>query len=185
MRFKKDILNAVDVALKGGVICYPTEGVYGLGCLPEEPEAVQRILDFKGRKAANGVILIGGSPEHLFPWIAPTAAEIDNLFSRTEHPTTWIVTASAIAPYWITGGRNTVAVRLCEHPVAMALCEQADSALVSTSANRTGKAPATSAVAARYRMRDVADAVVGGATLTGCGPSAIRLGSDGTVIRPV
>jgi len=184
MIIRKDIQDAVEALLSGGVICYPTEGVYGLGCIPYEAEAVYRILNFKQRSVANGVILIGATPEHLLPWIAPTPAEIDNLLSETQQPTTWVVRASPIAPDWITGGRDTVAVRFCTHPVAQQLCIKADSALVSTSANRSGKPPTASPVAARYRMQNFADAIVGGATLSNCGPSAIRLGHDGTIIRP-
>jgi len=180
---RADIIKAAQAALAGGVVCYPTEGVFGLGCLPHEFEAVQRILDFKGRNAANGVILIGANLPQLLPWIAPSAEELQHLMSDTDTPTTWIMTASPIAPDWITGGRNTVAVRLCSHPVAAALCNACDSALVSTSANRSGHRPADNTIAARLWTKPVADAVVSGTPFAGQGPSKIIDARNGTVIR--
>jgi len=182
--YRADLIRATSVIIDDGVVCYPTEGVFGLGCLPDAAAAVARIIGFKGRSSAAGLILIGASPEHLEPWIAPDRNEQQNLFADTGKPTTWIVTASAATPDWVTGGRNTVAVRLCTHPLAAALCNATGSALVSTSANRSGHKPATTTIAARYAARECADAFVAGNVLQAGVPSEIRSARSNAVIRP-
>lgn len=185
-RFRK----AAQVITGGGVIAYPTEGVYGLGCRPDDGAAVQRILAIKGRPESAGLILIAASLAQLAAWIAPTPAEAARLAAAAldrraanNRPVTWVVTASPHVPAWITGGRATLAVRVTRHPVAAALCEAAGTALVSTSANRHGRQPTRTALAARQHFRNVIDLVVGGQIGGARGPSEIRNARTGEVLR--
>ncbi len=178
------IENAARCLLKGGVIAYPTEGVYGLGCIPDYDFAVQRILDIKGRDASKGIILIAANAAQLAGWIAPDTTELNRLRSNIDYPTTWIVSARPGTPTWLTGGRDTLAVRISQHPVVSALCAAIDGPLVSTSANRSGRPPARSALSVRKNLGNDVDQVVSGALGTAPGPSEIRVAHNDKVLRP-
>lgn len=175
--------HAAAVLHAGGVIAYPTEGVYGLGCRPDEGRAVQFLLELKQRPVSAGLILIAASLEQLDGWIAPTPQEARQLSAAASRPVTWLVTAGPLTPDWITGGRSTVAVRVTRHPVAAGLCLASGLPLVSTSANRRGKPPARSALAARLRFGPRLDLIVGGATGGTPGPTEIRHAASGRVAR--
>lgn len=175
--------QAAAVLHAGGVIAYPTEGVYGLGCRPDEGLAVQFLLDLKQRPVSAGLILVAASLDQLEGWIAPTPQEARRLSAAATRPVTWLVTAGPLAPDWITGGQPTVAVRVTRHPVAAGLCLATGLPLVSTSANRRGKPPARSALGARLRFGRRLDLIVGGATGGTPGPTEIRDAGSGRVIR--
>lgn len=127
---------------KGGVIAYPTESCYGLGCDPMNRGAVERILQLKGRGAAKGLILIAASRNQLRPFATKTTIEEAWQKGLWPGPVTWVVPASTTCPSWLSGGRTTVAVRITAHQGAAEICRQAGMALVSTSANKTGSKPA-------------------------------------------
>jgi L-threonylcarbamoyladenylate synthase len=176
--------HAARILIEGGVIAYPTEGVYGLGCLPDYRESVEHILHIKRRQAGAGLILIAADLALLDSWIDPTPTELDNLQRSLSHPVTWVVTAAPQTPDWLSGGRKTLAVRITRHPVAAGLSRATGSALVSTSANRSGRPPARTALTARRWFRNELDLVVGGALGGLAGPSEIRLAHNDQIIRP-
>ncbi len=131
--------NASLVLRGGGVIAYPTETVWGFGCVPTNTQAVQRILDIKGRSASKGLIIIAASAEQLTPWVTELSPEQwQRLSQQNERPTTWIVPAALSVPHLVTGGRSTIAVRVTSHPQIARLCQRVGP-IVSTSANRSGK----------------------------------------------
>lgn len=130
---------------QGGVIAYPTESCYGLGCDPMNRAAVEKILRLKGRGAAKGLILIAANRNQLRPYATRTSIETAWQKARWPGPVTWVLPAAKTCPKWLTGGRNTVAVRITAHAGAAQLCRQAGMALVSTSANRSGDSPAKTA----------------------------------------
>jgi L-threonylcarbamoyladenylate synthase len=177
--------QATEVLLDGGVIAYPTEGVFGLGCLPDDYPAVQRLLDIKRRSIRAGLILVAPDYEFLADWLAPSESELASLLSKTSGPVTWITTAGHHTPDWLTGGRATLAVRITDHPIVARLCQQSGSALVSTSANRTGHRAAKTSLQVRKWLGNNLDYVVSGRLGNAPGPSEIRLAGDGQVIRPV
>ncbi|HYG32268.1 MAG TPA: Sua5/YciO/YrdC/YwlC family protein [Methylophilaceae bacterium] len=130
----------------GGVIAYPTESCYGLGCAPDNYRAVQRLLAIKGRPERKGLILIAGRFTQLQPYLAPLKpAQVAELHTKWPGPHTWLVPASRHCPFWLTGRHPTLAVRLTAHLPAAQLCNDAGMALVSTSANRSGQRPARTA----------------------------------------
>ncbi len=141
-----DLETAVDQIQQGQVIAYPTEAVYGLGCDPFNQQAFKHLLKLKQRPFAKGVILIASNLRQ----IKDLAIIFDQAWSKTVlkswesalTPTTWILPATTKAPHWITGGRDTVAIRLSHHPVVKSLCDRLDSCIVSTSANTTQQPPA-------------------------------------------
>ena len=179
------IRQAANILWQGGIIAYATEGVWGLGCLPHELDAIHRILTIKQRAADKGLILVAASFDQLEPYLAPLPkASRKAMLETWPGPVTWVAPAASWVPMDITGGRSTVAVRVSAHAGVQALCLAADSALISTSANRSGRSPARSLLEARLRFgREVDDIVpgkVGGLT----GPTEIRDALSGRILRP-
>lgn len=168
----------------GGIIAYPTEAVFGLGCDPHNLAAVRRLLNLKQRSPRLGLILVAANEEQLAGYLDTMA---DSCFKRMRSswpgPQTWVVPAAPDCPIWLTGEHNSIAVRVSAHPVVRALCESAQMAIVSTSANRSGHPPARSALACRMRFGAQLDIVVGGKTGGLAKPTAIRDVTTGRVIR--
>ena len=176
--------RAVGALQRGGVIAYPTESVYGLGCDPLEADAVARILELKRRPAEAGLILIGAELDHVRPWLDVGEEDLARLAETWPGPVTWVVPCHADAPGWITGGRDTVAVRVTAHPVAAALCRGFGRAIVSTSANRRGRPPARSALQVRLRFAaESIDYVVPDDTGGTGRPTEIRDLRSGRILR--
>lgn len=131
---------------RGGVIAYPTESCYGLGCDPRNPRAVRRVLALKRRSPAKGMIVIASDARQLTPYIAPLTAGLRrDMRAAWPGPHTWLVPASSRCPAFLRGNHDTVAVRVTAHPGAARLCRMAGMALVSTSANLSGGKPARTA----------------------------------------
>lgn len=176
--------RAARVLQAGGVIAYPTEAVYGLGCLPEDEAAVKRILSMKQRPRDQGLILVGKDFAQLAPYMSSLTPEArTQLATSWPGPVTWVVTASAAVPPWISGGRDTVALRASAHPVVQALCQAAASAIVSTSANRRGHPAARTRWAVLARFRDELDMIVPGSVGDALRPTEIRDARTGRVLR--
>lgn len=183
MACSQAIKRAARILRGGGVVAYPTEGVFGLGCLPDDFEAVSRILAIKERDPALGLVLIATDVEQLEGWIEWPAERRPDLDSKGEKPVTWVVPATDDVPYWIRGEHSGVAVRITTHPVAAALCDAADSALVSTSANVHGRPPARNGFVLRRRFGALVDYIVPGTCGPASGPSEIRDLISGKVLR--
>ncbi len=178
------IRSAAEIVHRGGIIAYPTEAVFGLGCDPADPAAVERLLNLKQRSLRHGLILVAERFDQLAGYIATLPAKIEARMRATwPGPQTWVVPASAACPLWVSGEHDTVAVRISAHPVVQALCASAGMAIVSTSANRRGRPPARSALACRLRFGSDIDLVVPGATGGQARPTAIREAISGKLIR--
>ncbi len=131
---------------RGGVIAYPTESCYGLGCDPMNARAVARILRLKRRPKDKGLILIGSEPAQFIPYLAEPPAAWPRYWPG---PYTLLLPAGRKCPKWLTGRYRKLAVRVTAHPEAAALCRALGMALVSTSANRSGQVMLRSAAACR------------------------------------
>ncbi len=130
---------------QGGVIAYPTESCYGLGCDPRNRRAVMKILRLKGRPQHKGLILIGSDFRQFKSYVFPlTQGQRQAVFSCWPGPVTWLLPASPSTPAWLRGRHHSIAVRVTAHPLAARLCHVLGMALVSTSANRSGQRPARS-----------------------------------------
>lgn len=123
---------------QGGIVAYPTEGVFGLGCDPNNYKTVKRLLRIKQRPVSKGLILIASDAEQLKPFVTEIP---DKALGTWPGPVTWLLAANSGTPYWLTGKHASIAVRVTAHPVASALCKAFGSAIVSTSANRSGQHP--------------------------------------------
>jgi L-threonylcarbamoyladenylate synthase len=169
---------------RGGLIAYPTESCYGLGCDPRNPRALKRLIRIKGRDAAKGLLLIADHFKRLRPFIRPLSASTLSRMKRSwPGPLTWIVPASSACPPLLTGGRTTIAVRITAHPEAARLCRRLGMALVSTSANKSGKKPAKTAAECR-RIFGAQVRVIEGRIGQRRRPSTLIDLATGTLLRP-
>ena len=132
-------------ALKaGGVIAYPTEAVWGLGCDPFNEAAVRRLLALKRRPVDKGVILVAANMSQIAPLLHGLAPEqLDRLQASWPGPNTWLLPdPDNIIPAWIKGQYPSVAVRVGAHAGVMSLCKAFGGPIVSTSANPSSALPA-------------------------------------------
>ncbi len=179
-----DIDPVAKVVRDGGVIAYPTEAVFGLGCRPDTPEAIERILELKGRPAAKGMIVVTDTLERLGEWLAPLPhAQRAVIEASWPGPTTWLLPVTTACPPLLRGEHDSLAVRVTAHPATRALCAAAESALVSTSANRAGADPCRRWDCVASQLGAGIDAILqaecGGRTA----PSAIRDARTGAWLR--
>lgn len=177
---------AARILRRGGIIAYPTEAVWGLGCDPRNEAAVLRLLDIKQRDMAKGLILIAGDESQLAPFIDMAALTHTQQASVRESwpgPNTWVVPASTDAPCWITGAHERIAVRVSAHPDVIALCKAFGGAIVSTSANLAGMPAVHARDALDPRLLARLDGVLDGETGGREAPSLIRDARSGAVLR--
>ena len=184
MPSRNAIRYASSAVKHGGVIAYPTEAVYGLGCDPNNPAAINRLLAIKQRSVDLGLILIAADFEQLEGFIAPISEnDLSRLMQNWPGPQTWVIPAAAGIAGSLTGEYSTIAVRVTAHPIARALCEQCGHALVSTSANVSGSEPARDAATVRRTLGDQLDYILGGEVGDLDGPTPIRDLLTGKVLR--
>lgn len=134
--------TAVEALQQGGVIAYPTEHCFGLGCDPDNEAAVNKILAIKQRDVSKGLILIAADYSQLLPYIADDQIPQDKRFavlSKWPGPYTLLLPAKSTTPEYLTGRFETLAVRVTDHPVARQLCRDFGKPLVSTSCNLAGE----------------------------------------------
>ncbi len=168
----------------GEIIAYPTEAVYGLGCDPYNATAVIELLQLKDRPINKGLILIASEQSQLQPFMGPLSKSMQTRLDKSwPGPTTWLVPASASTPVWLRGAHSSIAVRVTAHPVATALCQAAGQAIVSTSANLSGRRPATSRLQVELCFHGRIQHILGGETGLGSKPTEIRDVRSGQIIR--
>lgn len=178
---------AADVLRRGGVLAYPTEAVFGLGCDPFHHSAVQRLYRLKQRATTQGFLLIAANEAQLAPfvdWARLTPEALAEVRATWPGPHTWVLPQLATAPALVTGSHDGIAVRITAHGPAARLCMAVGSALVSTSANLHGLPPARSVAQVLQQFADsdldaVFDAPVGSLDQ----PTQIRDALSGKVIR--
>jgi len=181
-----DIPAAAALLTRGGVVAYPTEGVWGLGCDPFDRDAVTRLLDIKQRPVDKGVILIAGALaqfDAIVDWTRLPDSARARVLDSWPGPNTWVVPARADMPAWITGTHESVAVRVSAHTDVVALCAAFAGALVSTSANLTGEPAVADRGALDLRLLARIDGLLDGRTGGRTGPSTIRDALTGDVFR--
>lgn len=178
------VREAAAVIRAGGILAYPTEAVFGLGCDPDNERALLRLLALKGRPAHKGLILIAWRFDQLAPYLAPLdQAMRTRILASWPGPVTWLVPARTQVSELLRGTHDTLAVRVSAHPVAAPLCRQAGRAIVSTSANRAGGEPARSLAQARALFGDQVDHYLDGEVDLAARPTEIRDARSGRIIR--
>jgi len=176
---------AARVIHHGGIVAYPTESVYGLGCDPDNSLAVLELLAIKDRPIEKGLILIAADIQHLQPYMAKLDKSVSDHMRKTwPGPVTWLVPAHPRVPVWLRGKHDTIAVRIPAHPITAALCATFNGALVSTSANYHGHPPARNALRVYKIFGTVIDYILAGNVGKLRKPTEIRDALTNTVIRP-
>lgn len=178
------VVRAVNYLRDGGLLAYPTEAVWGLGCDPFSEAAVMRLLALKKRRRDMGLIMIAASMAQLELFlVGMPASDRQRLAASWPGPQTWLVPNNGCAPVWVTGGRETLALRVTNHPVAAALCRAYGGPLISTSANPHGFRPATSLLKLNLYFHGQLDYVLPGSLGGLKSPTPIKNLKTGEVIR--
>jgi L-threonylcarbamoyladenylate synthase len=180
-----NLRNAVEVLNAGGVIAYPTEAVWGLGCDPFDALAVEKILRLKQRPVDKGLIVVAGDINQIAALIEPLSDAEKQLLTETwPGPTTWLLPdPNQCFPPWIRGTFSSVAVRVTAHPLVKRLCLAYGGPLVSTSANPATLPPARSRQRVMSWFGRHVDYVVPGRLGGNARPSVIRDLRSGSTIR--
>ena len=184
---KNNIKQAVAVLQRGGVIAYPTEAVFGLGCDPQQESSIKRLLEIKQRPAAKGLILIASQISQLLPYIdidAIDAARWREVQASWPGPITWLLPARQQVSRLICGDHDSIAVRVSAHPVVKDLCNAFGAAITSTSANLSDQPPTRSANAVHAELGSLVDYIVDGEVGPAQKPTEIRDALSGKIIRP-
>lgn len=168
----------------GGIVVHATEGVWGLAADAYNPDAVLRIVAAKRRALGCGLIVVAADAAQLAPLVDPGAQTAwRRAIESWPGPTTWLLPARADAPWWLTGGRPTIALRETAHGLSQALCAEFGGPIVSTSANLSGRPPVASSWRARAAFGARIDLVLGGHPDTPGQPSTIRNATTNEVVR--
>lgn len=158
-----DIDKAAVVLRTGGLVAFPTETVYGLGANAEDATAVARIFQVKGRPSSHPLIVHLGGAEHLGDWVENVPAMARLLAERFwPGPLTLVLRRGRRVPLEATGGLETVAVRVPDHSVALALLSAFGGGVTAPSANRFGSVSPTTADHVRAELGDAVDLVLDG-----------------------
>lgn len=181
-RITTNIKQAIAVIQQGGVIAYPTESMFGLGCAANNKNAVNRIQKIKQREPEKGVITLVMDLTQVSAWLDD---DYQHLWSQAEHswpaPITWLFPCSVQAPQWLTGGSSQIALRCPDHLLAQSLCRHTPT--ISTSANASGQPPAATAQQVVEYFDDTIDLILQGDCGQQTQPSQIIDLVSGKILR--
>ncbi|PHQ81223.1 MAG: threonylcarbamoyl-AMP synthase [Coxiella sp. (in: Bacteria)] len=184
MTHSADIIAAVKTLRDGGIIAYPTEAVYGLGCDPFNSPAVFKLLGVKRRQPEKGLILVASNWEQIENLIQPIAPpSLAHVQETWPGPNTWLFPASGLVPSWIKGQHDTVALRISAHPDVIALCNQFGGPIVSTSANIEGHPAKRDFRTAQIAFKHSVDFILNGSVGGAHHPTYIRDAVTNDIIR--
>lgn len=184
MREIADPVQAAQILRTGGVLAYPTEAVFGLGCDPANNDAIARLLKLKGRPQQKGLICIAADFAQVAPWLdLRHRDQIDRAKQSWPGPITWILKARAHAPAAVCREDGTIAVRVTAHPPAIELCRAFAGPIVSTSANTAGAPPARGHAALAHYFGTRIEGVMIGPLGDATRPTQIFSGATGERLR--
>ena len=176
--------RAVMALREGGIVAYPTESVYGIGCDPWDPAAVARVFAVKRRPTRKRCIIIAADSSQLDRLVDVHALRFSWFASQYwPGPVTLVAPARDSAPVWLVDVDGTLATRVTSHPVASGLCASFRGPLISTSANRAGRPPARDLLQVRTAFGAEIDWYVAGQVGGLDAPTRIIDVRDGRTIR--
>jgi L-threonylcarbamoyladenylate synthase len=182
-----DMPAAVRALREGGLVAFPTETVYGLGADAANPEAIRRLYSVKGRPPTHPVIVHLGEAGQLDEW-AVAVPDLAHELARAcwPGPLTLVLRRSRRVPDEVTGGRDTVGLRVPGHPVALSLLREFGGALAAPSANRFGRVSPTIAADVRTELGDDVDVILdGGPCQVGIESTIVDItGTEPRILRP-
>lgn len=157
------ISKAIEILNQGGVVAYPTESTYGIGCDPANKDALKRILEIKQRPAEKGLIILVSDIQQAKAYLQPlTDKQLNQVTEVRERATTWLIPRNPDLPIELCGIHPKIAVRVTQHPIAKAICERLGYPLVSTSCNLSGEDAMSDSSTIELKMGDKLDLVVPG-----------------------
>jgi len=178
------INHAVHILQQGGIIAYPTEAVFGLGCLANKPQSIEKLLKLKQRPIDKGLILLAAEFSQFEDYIEPLNDSIlHKIQSSWPGPTTWVVPARAETSPLIRGKFSSIAIRISAHPIVQALCRQCQSPIISTSANISGQNMTYNTSQVRLQFKEQLDYILEGALGDSHKPSIIKDAISNKIIR--
>ena len=170
-----EVRRAAEILRAGGLVAFPTETVYGLGADASSATAVARLYAAKGRPADHPVIVHFAAAEPALAWTRDTGSAAQKLAARFwPGPLTLVLKRSALARDFVTGGEDTIGIRVPANPVAHALLEAFGGGVAAPSANRFGRVSPTTAAHVRADLGADVDLVLEG------GPSEV--GIESTIV---
>ena len=188
-RITKSVSHAADVLLSGGIIGMPTETVYGLAACALDERAVNRVFTTKGRPKNHPLIVHLASLEQCTDWgvFPPSAIALANAF--WPGPLTLLVERTELVPNWVTGNRDTVALRIPQHEATLELLRQVNTGVVAPSANKFGRVSPTTALHVLSDLGNTVDLILDGgscefgveSTIVECINSEVRILRPGAV----
>ena len=176
------IRHAAHIIRLGGIIAYPTDTIYGLGCDPYNADAVERINCIKQRPQNKQFILLAGGIEQVRSLLSITS-EQEKTITRGADPTSWVVSASEQAPLWLTDKNHMLTIRITQYDVVKRLCHALGHAIISTSANLSGKNPATNSLQLHQYFYQKVDKILLADKAQATKPSKIIRLCDNYIIR--
>jgi L-threonylcarbamoyladenylate synthase len=169
------IAQAVELLRQGGLVAFPTETVYGLGADAGNPDAVKRIFSAKGRPANHPLIVHIAGMENMADWAEQVPESARHLAERFwPGPLAMILKKKPAVPLAVTGGQETVALRVPNHPVALRLLRAFGSGIAAPSANRFKRISPTQAAHVAEELGDAVNLILDG------GPC--QIGVESTII---
>ena len=174
-RITQDVGRARDVLQRGGLVGIPTETVYGLAAVALNEEAVGRVFEAKARPTSHPLIIHLSPSDDIHRWGVLNESAQQLAESFWPGPLTLLVPRTELVPDWVTGGRDTVALRIPAHQMTIDLLDSLGDAVVAPSANRFGQVSPTSAEHVINDLGDSVDLVLDG------GPCAI--GIESTIVE--
>lgn len=181
------IKQAIKVLSSGGLIAFPTETVYGLGADAANPDAIKKIFAAKKRPADHPLIVHLADSQQLLDWASTVSSDAARLAEAFwPGPLTLILQKKSGVSDLITGGQNTIGLRIPKHPVANALLKAFGRGVVAPSANRFGRISPTTAEAVQEELGDAVDLILeGGACEVGVESTIVDMSGEAPVIlRP-
>ena len=178
--------NEIEALQQGELIVYPTEAVWGIGCDPDNEEAVLKLLEAKQRPVEKGLILAAANVSQCLDYFDFDAVPIEKraeIFSSWPGPITWLLPAKSTAPKWITGGSDFIAIRVSGHLTIQRICKTFNKPIVSTSANITGTPVSTTMAEAIEVFKDQVAIYVDEALGGNDKPSVIKHSITGEIFR--
>jgi len=169
---KDNILFASRIVKEGGLVVYPTDTVYGLGCDPFNVTAVKRVFRVKGERK-KPLPLLASSIEHVekIASMSPEAKKVAERF--WPGPLTLVVLKKPVLPDFVTCNLDSVGVRVPKHDVALQFISLSNGLLVGTSANKTGEKPPRTAHEAAQQVGEEVDVILDGGPVTLAVPSTV------------
>jgi L-threonylcarbamoyladenylate synthase len=180
-----DVSLAVSALRSANVVAIPTETVYGLAALARDPDAVEKVFVIKGRPRSHPLIVHVASLEVATLW----GQFNHEALVLAEHfwpgPLTLLVPRTSIVPDWVTGGRDTVAIRVPNHPLTLQLLLELNDGVVAPSANKFGKVSPTTAEHVQQDLgSDVQLILDGGLCDIGVESTIIECLDEVSILRP-